>query len=253
MVNARGLRFQVLLFVVLLGAMSCKSSMAPTGRATLSGIITDSSTGAAVAAVTVALQGKSATTGSDGRYSIADLLLGTFTVTLKHQGHDNVSQTITLTDGSNQVSLTITPAVAARFQGTWSGSWVNPESETGGASLVITIDTVGEMFQATFDLNGIPYEKTDPPAETFSGPYTPGGELTFTKTKTYYGDVTFTLAVDGKITGSVARPPADFPKQNVTSIDITGTATEQKMTIRVFVVRNDGEPPGATTITLNKL
>jgi hypothetical protein len=254
MVNARRLCFPVLLFAVLLGGgISCgKSSTAPTGRATLSGIITDSSTGAAVAAVTVAVEGKSVTTGSDGRYSLADLPLGRFTVTLKHQGYDNVSQTVTLTEGSNQVSLTMTPALAARFQGTWSGSWVTSDLTTGSASLVVKVDTVEETFQATFDLNGTPYKSTDPRAEDFAGPYTTAG-VTLTKRRTYYGDVTFTFAADGRITGSVVRPVADFPNENVASVTLTGTTTDQKkMAIRVRVVFSDGDPDGTIDITLNK-
>ncbi len=237
------------LVVVATGWLSCSknSSTSPTQTTTsITGLVTDAVSGAAVASVTVAIQGKSATTGSDGRYSISALTDGQATLTAQHQGHRNFTQAVTLS-GATTTNITITPAVEAGAAGNWAGTWRNNTfGSSGGITAVVTVDTIAQTFRGTVDVNGSVFGAGDPPAETFSGPYTTAG-VTLTGTSPFFGNVVLNISSTGAITGNMTN----IPGGSVSRLDLTGNATSaSSITLAYTVVVGGGTASG--TVTLNR-
>jgi hypothetical protein len=78
---------------------------------TISGIVTDSSTGDPISEATVTANGMSTTTNSSGHYAISDVPAGTYTVTASANGYEDSSQTnITVVAGeTTTVDFELTP------------------------------------------------------------------------------------------------------------------------------------------------
>lgn len=102
----------------------------PTAPTTgdVAGTVTDSSTGAPVAGATVSVAGKSATTGSDGKYSITGVTGGTYTLTVTATGYQSWSSSVTVVNGS---TVTLNAALT-------------PTSTGGGSNLAL-----GKTFTAS--------------------------------------------------------------------------------------------------------
>jgi hypothetical protein len=66
-----------------------------------------------LAGAMVTVQGKTGTTGADGRVTISQLASGPTTVTITRTGYQNFTGQLTLTSGSNTASLAMTPEVTA--------------------------------------------------------------------------------------------------------------------------------------------
>ena len=215
------------------------------GATSLAGTVTDAVSGSAVASATVAVQGKSATTGADGRYSITGLTDGTSAVTSQHQGHRNFTQN-TAVSGSTTLNIVMTPAGEAAGNGNWSGTWRNTTfGSTGNATLAMTIDTVAERFSGTFDLSGSVFGRGDPAPETFSGPYSTSG-ATLTGTSSFYGTVTATYTPGGTLSGSMVNPAP-----NISRVDFSGTVTATTMDVNYTVRFTDGST-AVGTVNLRK-
>jgi len=92
-------------------ALNFELTLAPL-NGTISGIVTDSSTGDPISEVTVAANGMSATTNSSGHYTISDVPAGTYTVAVSANGYEDSSQTnITVVAGeTTTVDFELTPA-----------------------------------------------------------------------------------------------------------------------------------------------
>ena len=235
--------------------LSCGSSSStsptptptPTPAPSLAGTVTDAVSGAAVSGVAVAAQGQSATTGSDGKYSLTGLTAGAASLTAQHQGHVNFSQSVTLASGTNTSNVALTPSNAAKMAGNWTGSWRNTTfGSTGTITMSVTTDTVQQTMQIRLDVNGNVFGGSDPPAETFNGPYTTTG-ATLTRTSTVYGDVTVTVTPTGQITGSAVNVPVG----TISRLDFTGTATATTITIN-YTVTFVGGAKAIGTATLTK-
>ena len=126
--------------------------MAPSATAaSISGVVTDVISGAPVPGTAVAIQGKTVTTGSEGRYSITDLTAGPATLTGQHQGHITFSQNVTLS-GATSTNIAMTPSNLAKA----AGAWRDPAS---GTPITITVDTVGQTVELVIDYKG----SKDPP------------------------------------------------------------------------------------------
>jgi hypothetical protein len=80
----------------------------PPGSANLSGKVTDKSTGAALANVSVSVGGYSTSTNSSGNYSLTGLTPGTYTVKFEKDGYNTVSQSKTLVAGDNILNVEMT-------------------------------------------------------------------------------------------------------------------------------------------------
>jgi Carboxypeptidase regulatory-like domain len=241
----------VLTLLIALPACS-KSSTTPTpttpttpAATSLAGTVTDVVSAAAVSGATVAVQGKTATTGADGKYSITGLSDGQATVTTQHQGHINFTQTVTLS-GATTTNVGLTPSNAAKEAGTWAGTWRNTSfGTTGTIAMVVTVDTVAQTMQIVLDVNGNVFGGADPPAETFNGPYTTTG-ATLTRPSSVFGNVTVTVTPTGQITGSATNVPVS----TISRLDFTGTATATTITINYTVTFvGGGTAVGVATLT----
>ena len=219
----------------------------PTPTApSLAGTVTDVVSGAPVSGVAVAAQGQSATTGSDGRYSLTSLTAGAASLTAQHQGHVNFSQSLTLASGTNTSNVALTPSNAAKMAGNWTGSWRNTTfGSTGTITMSVTTDTVQQTMQIRLDVNGNVFGGSDPPAETFNGPYTTTG-ATLTRTSAVYGNVTVTVTPTGQISGNATSVPVG----TISRLDFTGTATTTTITINYTVTFvGGGTAVGTATLT----
>lgn len=204
----------------------------PSG-ASLSGIVTDVVSNAPIRGVAVAVEDKTATTGSDGRYSLTGLTAGQATLTAKHQGHDNFSQNVTLAGAAN-VNIPMTPAMAVRVNGTWRATTPAATAFT----LTNTVDTVAQTVQITLEVRG----KRD----TFTGPYALSASTatTHTRTSAAFGNISVTVPPnpDGPITGTVTN----HPDPDILRIDFSATATATAIPVNLTVRWADGDVDSGT-------
>src|SRR4051794_18872239 len=88
------------LAVAVVAGSSCHNSSSspttPPASLSVSGVVNEASTNSPLSSATVTVQGRNAVTGGDGRYSIADVSAGQTTITVTHQGHDTVTQSVTV-------------------------------------------------------------------------------------------------------------------------------------------------------------
>jgi hypothetical protein len=167
------------LAAVCWASLSCNSGTAtpppfptptPTGTS-LAGTVTDVVSGVTISGVVLTIQGMSATTGSDGRYSITGLTAGQASLTAKHQGHVNFSQNVTLS-GTTTVNVPLTPSNAAKAAGNWTGNWRDTTfGTTGTMTMNFSVDTIAQTIQGTLNVNGNVLGIGPPPPITISGPY----------------------------------------------------------------------------------
>jgi|GEM_PF-5826516 len=118
------------------GANTLNISLAAAGTASLTGTV--SSASGAVSGATVSVQGKTATTASDGTYTITGLASGATTVAVSKTGFTTASQTTTLNTGSNTFNVTL----------------IASSSGTTTLSGLVTISTGGALAGATVSLQG---------------------------------------------------------------------------------------------------
>jgi hypothetical protein len=235
-------------FLTSCGNSTGAGSTTPTPTiVTLSGTVTDAASGAAVSGAAVAISGKSATTGADGKYSIAGLSPGSATLTVQHQGHDNFSQSVTLSGTATTVDVKLTPAHVALASGNWNGTWRNTTfGSTGTVTAVVSGDTVAQTARITLDVNGNVFGAGDPAAETFNGTYTPGQGATITQTSARFGNVSLTFTAGGTFTGTCTNVPV----AGISRFDFTGSMTTSTANLTYTVTFTSGATAvGTATLT----
>ena len=210
-------------------AAGCDSKTTPTSTS-LAGIVTDSVSGAPISGAKVTVQGKSATTGNDGKYSIANLTDGQASVTTQHQGHINSTKDVSLSNATT-LDVAMTPSMAAKLAGNWAGTWKNNTFSTQGTeTLAVTVDTVAQTMNVTLDLNGGVFAGSDPAPETLSTTYTLTG-ATFTKTSPVFGNISLTITPAGTLTGNATSVPGG----TISRVDFTGTITPTLITVNYTI------------------
>jgi len=211
------------------------------GATSLAGVVTDVVSGSPIAAATVTVQGKSATTGADGRYSITGLTDGAATVAASHQGHRNFTQNSTLA-GSTTVNIAMTRAGEANSAGNWTGTWRNTTfNSSGGATMTLAVDTVAQRFTCTIDLSGTVFGRGDPPAETFNVNYTTASGASISGSSGFYGQVSASVSASGAVTGSMVNPAP-----NISRVDFSGQATTGTIDLLYTVRFTDGSTASGT-------
>lgn len=216
------------------------------GASSMAGTVTEAVAGSPISGATVAVQGKTATTGADGRYSIPGLTDGTSAVTAQHQGHRNFSQN-TAISGSATVNIVMTKANEAAAAGNWTGTWRNDTfGSSGGATATINVDTVAQTFSGSFDLSGSVFGRGDPPPASFSGPYSTASGASISATSPVYGAVSGTVTSNGSIVGSMTNPTPDISK-----VDFSGTATASAINVN-YTVRFTNGSTATGTVRLTK-
>lgn len=81
----------------------------PAGRASLSGKVTDSTTGEAIPGATITLDSVQVTADGSGNYSFDDLEPGSYSFSVEKGGYNSMSQDITLSEGQNQLNVALVP------------------------------------------------------------------------------------------------------------------------------------------------
>jgi phosphatidylinositol-3-phosphatase len=104
----------------------------------ITGQVTDSSTGAAIAGATVSYSGGTATTDSSGNYTLSNVAPGTYTVTASATGHTSVSSTVSVTSGNTAtLNFQLTPTAPGAITGQVT------DSSTGAAIAGATVSDSG--------------------------------------------------------------------------------------------------------------
>jgi hypothetical protein len=210
-------------------AANCDSKTKPASTS-LAGVVTDSVTAATIAGATVVVQGKTTTTGNDGKYSITGLTDGPAAVTTQHQGHINVSKDITLSSATT-LDVAMTPSTAAKLAGNWTGTWKNATFSTQGTeTMTIAVDTVAQTMNITLDVNGSVFGGADPAPETLTTTYTLTG-ATFSKSSPVFGNLTLTISPAGTLSGAATS----VPTAGISRVDFTGTITPTLITVNYAV------------------
>jgi hypothetical protein len=104
--------------------------LTPTPTATLSGVVT-AATGAIIEGASVTIGSATATTGPDGRFELANLPVGTATITMSAPGFAPRSESVTLIAGTNTHDVVLAPT------GEWElrAPLIEPNSELALAEL----------------------------------------------------------------------------------------------------------------------
>lgn len=118
---ARATVFTVLLALFLLTVSDVSAQArkrpvrpAPATVASIEGRITDAISNAGLPNASVSIQGKTATTSSDGSFAIVNLAAGSATLTVQRYGYATLAHALTLTVGTNRLELSVSPKPAAR-------------------------------------------------------------------------------------------------------------------------------------------
>ncbi len=222
----------------------------PSGTTpSIAGVVTDSASGAPISSATIGIQGRTTTTGSDGRYSITGLTAGQASLTAQHQGHINVSQPVTGSGtGATTSNIAMAPSFAARLAGNWSGTWRNTTfGSTGGMTMTMSVDTIAQTLQIVLDVNGNVFGAGDPAPITFNGPYSTTNGLSISQSTSSFGTVTLNVTPSGQITGSATGIPGGA----ITRFDFTGTVTPTTINV-TYTVTFVGGATATGTATLTK-
>jgi len=161
------LRRPLALFPFLAFCVGCgSSSISPSSSArtfTLSGRVTDSSTGVGLVGAIVSIgdgvnTGRSSTTDAAGNYTTAGLQQSGFTVTASVANYRSASKAVTLT--SDQTLSFQLPRLVLIVQGTWTGPWTRQScTDSGnlvglcdlfnGGTIVLSLTQSGTIAQGT--------------------------------------------------------------------------------------------------------
>lgn len=99
----------ILLILILIGVVFAGCAKT-TGSVT--GTVTDKSTGSPISGASVAIGGKTATTSSDGKYEVKDVPTGEQTLTIKFEGYGDFSEKLTIEGGKIATKdVTLTPII----------------------------------------------------------------------------------------------------------------------------------------------
>ena len=123
---------------------------------TLSGRVTDLTTGAPLAVTSVTIvdgtdTGRTATTDATGAFQLADLGLGGRTVRFRHDGYDSVFRGVTLVSDTS-VAIGMRPAMQS-LAGTWTGSLTVTTSNTPNPQTTSIPEL--NMTHAGADISGV--------------------------------------------------------------------------------------------------
>src|SRR5262249_58207802 len=104
-------------------------SLAPSSSSpgTISGRVSDSSTGAALAGATVSYSGGSTTTDSSGNYTLSNVAAGTVSVTASMTGFTSQTSSVTVSSGATS-TLNFSLAPSNSLPGTIAGRVTNSSS-----------------------------------------------------------------------------------------------------------------------------
>jgi hypothetical protein len=173
-----------------------------TTPGSITGHVTDSSTGAAIAGATVSYSGGSTTTDSGGSYTFSNVPAGSYSVTASQTGYVSQTASVTVTAASaSTLNFQLSPAPTT---GAMSGRVTN--ISTGGGLSAATVSFSGGS--TTSDTNGN-YAFTSVTPGTYNVTASHTGYFNVTKSVTVTSGATatlnFALATGGKVAGTVTN------------------------------------------------
>lgn len=177
---------------------------ANTTPGSITGHVTDSSTGAAISGATVSYSGGSTTTDSSGSYTFCNVPAGTYNLTASQSGYNSQTGSVTVTAAAGAtLNFQLTP-MSTSGPGTISGQVTNVS--TGGAIAGTTVSFSGGS--TTADSAGH-YSFTGVAAGTYNVSASHSGYFFETKSATVNSGSTstlnFALATGGKVAGTVTN------------------------------------------------
>jgi phosphatidylinositol-3-phosphatase len=216
---------------------------------TITGQVTDSSTGAALAGATVSYSGGSTTTNSSGTYTLTSVAPGTYNVTASASGHSSVTSSASVTSGSTAtLNFSLAPTSGP---GAISGRVTN--ISTGGAVSGATVSFSGGS--TTADSNGN-YSFSNVGPGTYSVTASHTGYFNVTNSVSVNSGSTatlnFQLATGGKIGGTVTNTGGGvIAGANVTITGGSISTTVNTTTNSSGVYNSNWVPVGTYTVTVS--
>jgi Carboxypeptidase regulatory-like domain len=148
------------IFVLALSAGCSGGAATPTGPTAtpmfqLTGRVTDASAGIPVVGVTVsaadgANAGRTAITGTDGRYTLSEMVAGSFTLKTKRDGYEDFAQAVSV---SNYATIDVRLIPGRSLNSAWSNGqfYANGDGQRIGARLTtISVSQGGSTLSGTF-------------------------------------------------------------------------------------------------------
>jgi acid phosphatase len=238
------------------GASTYVTSMAEffgttnTSPGTITGHVTDSATGAAIAGASVSYSGGSTTTDSTGSYTFTSVPAGTYSVTASHSGYVNQTNSVTVSPATTSTLNFQLTAASTTNPGTISGRVTN--ISTGGAISGATVSYSGAS--TTTDTNGN-YSFTNVTPGTYNVSASHSGYFVETKSVTVNSGaisaLSFALATGGKVAGTVTNSSGAVIAN--ASVTITGgsiSTTVKTTTNSSGVYNSNWVPVGTYTVTV---
>jgi hypothetical protein len=134
------------------------------------------------------------------------------------------------------------------FEGTYTGQWINTTfSTTGAATATVEVDEENQTFEFTSDLDGSVFGASDPPPETFVGPFSPSG-IYLTGTSTTFGDTVFEATGQGLMTGT----GTNVPEPGIDSVSFIGAFTPETIVLQYTVFFSGGGGTAQGVLSLSK-
>jgi len=154
----------------------------PAATGSIAGTVTNADTGDLIANATVTADAYSTTTADDGTYTLADLPVGTYTVTASATGYIDASQTVDVLE--NQIT-TADFGLSPQPTGIISGTVTDADTEEAIANATVTADG---------------YSTTTAADGTYTLADLPVGTYTVTASATGYADASQTIDVVENLT-----------------------------------------------------
>jgi len=131
--------------------------------------------------------------------------------------------------------------------GTYLGSWLNfTFGSTGASSAVIAVNQTTRMLSLTLDLDGNVLGGSNPPAETFVGPYNRYG-FTVAGTSSTFGEISINVDELGRLEGK----GTNVPSPSIDRVYFSGSVSPDTIAIDYVVMfaGGGGAAEGALTMS----
>ncbi|HTK96102.1 MAG TPA: carboxypeptidase regulatory-like domain-containing protein [Terriglobales bacterium] len=215
----------------------------------ISGVVSNASTGSGIANASVSYYGGSTTCDANGNYTLSNVPAGSVTVTAGATGYQSSSQTLTVTAGANsaqnfQLTQLSTGGIVGRVTNISNGAAVASVTVTAGGATTLT-DTSGNYTLANLPVGNysVTATKSGWGTQTRTASVTAGANTT----------VNFQLATSGVIKGTLTDASGALIAG--ATVNITGgvIATNKNVTSSSTGVYSSGWiPVGSYTVTVTK-
>ncbi len=205
------------------GTNTANFALQAAGVGTISGVVTDATSGSPIGGATVSVGCLSAQTASDGSYTIDGVATGSQTVFADATGYQSSSQNVDVASGPNTVNFSLTAIQYGTVTGTVK------DASTGAAISGATVeDFSGGSTQTATDGS---YTLTNVPTgnqtiEAFATNYQSSQQNVTVTTGTTTANFTLTAIQRGTVTGTVKDASTNAAIAAATVEDFSGHSTQ---------------------------